>query len=129
MLPPMLFDEGLSRRVAEGAFALLGIDAHAIGGPDAPPFASSDTVNCEWCAERSAILVTNDQAKSDKELLAALAQTGVHAIFVFDDLRSEQDRLAYALMRASHRIPSLTNGKKPMRHRLRRTGGLVKIGK
>lgn len=129
MLPPLLFDEGLPRRVAE-AFALLGLNAHAIGGEGAPPFGSSDTHNCEWCAERGAVLVTNDQAKGDRALLAALAQTGIHAIFVFDDLRSEPAHvLAYALMRASHNLPSYMNSKKPMRRRLRQTGGLVRVNK
>lgn len=127
MFPPLLFDEGLPHQVAK-AFATLGLMAHAVGDGDAPAFMSSDTANCEWCAERGAMLVTNDRGKGDKEIRAALAATGIDALFVFDDLRAAPSHeLARALLLAEHRIAELGSNKKPIRRRLKPSGRLEKI--
>jgi len=127
MLPPLLLDEGLPHQVAK-AFGSLGLSAHSIGDGVAPPFQSSDTTNCEWCASRGALLVTNDRGKNDSEIRVALAATGIDAIFVFDDLRSApRHELARALLQAEQRIADLGQGKKPIRCRLKPSGRLEKI--
>lgn len=122
---PLLLDEGLPACVAE-ALATLGLDAHAVGHPGAPPRGSSDADNCAWCGTRSAVLVTNDRGKSDKTIFDHLAQHQVHAIFVHNDLRfADEHVLARALLAAEARI-DLIAAKRLLRHRLRTGGGLEK---
>jgi predicted nuclease of predicted toxin-antitoxin system len=125
-LEPLLFDEGLSQAVAQ-ALATLGLNAHAIGQPGAPPRQSTDEDNCKWCKENGAVLVTNDRGKKDRLILDLLAQHHIHAIFVHNDLRSgPPHRLASAILRAESLIDGLATGRTPIRHRLRPNGGLMK---
>lgn len=120
----LLLDKGLPQQVAE-SFQLLKIDAHAVGQGVAPPDDSSDTFNCEWCAARGAVLVTNDRGKGNREILTALAQTGVDAIFVYDDLRAApRHEFARALICAEAAIDQIGAKKKPIRHRLSPSGRL-----
>jgi hypothetical protein len=122
---PLLLDEGLPPSVS-AALSLAGWKAYAVGGPDAPPQGSEDEVNCRWCAERSAVLVTNDRGRKDRTILDLLAQHRVHALFVHNDLRGAP---AHLLLRA------VLNGEEAMddfasrrhgliRHRLKVTGRL-----
>ena len=96
----LLLDEGLPPQVAR-AFAILGLEARAVGDAEAPPRSSTDDVNCAWCRENGAVLVTNDRGKKDKAIHDLLAQHRVHAIFVHNDLRDGPEHLlALALLRA-----------------------------
>jgi predicted nuclease of predicted toxin-antitoxin system len=124
-LLPLLIDEGLPRTVAE-AFSILRLEAHAVGGPDAPPRKSSDDDNCAWCQEHGAVLVTNDRGRADKTIFDHLAQHHVHAIFVHKDLRDGPEHLlARALLNAEAKME--TEAKKHLlHHRLRVGGGLTK---
>lgn len=124
---PLLLDEGLPPQVAV-AFSALALQAKAVGQPEAPPRGSSDGDNCEWCVRNSAVLVTNDRGKQNKEIHDLLAQHHVHAIFVHGDLRDGPEHLfALALLKAEDKMKQVAN-KGLLRHRLRKGGGLEKRG-
>ena len=122
--PPCLLDEGLPSRVADGLRA-LGLPVYAVGGESAPPRASPDDVNVEWCRTHGAVLITNDRGRKDPVILRLLREHKVGAVFVHRDLRRvPPHRLAYALLRAEPRLIDLASRKNPIRHRLTPTGGL-----
>jgi len=123
-LQPLLLDKGLPHVVAQG-LAALGIEANAVGQPGAPPDNSSDEDNCKWCVEHRAVLVTNDRGKGDKEILNALANHRVHAIFVYGDLQTgPPHELARALLNAEGKIEKWVDSRRLLGHRLRPSGGL-----
>lgn len=123
---PILLDAGLPPAVA-AAFRLLGLDARAVGDSDAPAQDSEDDINCAWCAQHGAVLITNDRGKKDRTILDTLAQHRVHAVFVYADLRSAPaHELARALLHAQAKMDAIAAGKKMIRHRLRPGGGLDK---
>lgn len=120
---PLLLDEGLPHRVAS-ALSQLGWDVRAVGHDDAPPRSSSDEVNCRWCADRGAILVTNDRGRKDRVILDLLAQHHVHALFIHDDLRAaELHDLARALLNAEKALVDRASRPRGLiHHRLMPTG-------
>jgi hypothetical protein len=125
-LLPLLLDAGLPHSVA-AAFRLLGLDARAVGDSDAPAKNSDDHALCAWCAERHAVLVTNDRGKKDRTMLDALARHHVDAIFVYADLRDgPAHKLARALLLCEGKMEAIARGRSPIRHRLRPGGGLEK---
>jgi hypothetical protein len=78
-------------------------------------------LNCQWCANHDAVLVTTDRGKRDKLILKALERHGVHALFIYGDLRAAgvpAHRIALALLKAEAAIDSTTS----LHHRLRSTG-------
>jgi predicted nuclease of predicted toxin-antitoxin system len=121
----LLLDEGLPPQVAK-ALAMLGLPAKAVGDAEAPPRSSTDDVNCAWCRQHDAVLVTNDRGKKDRAIHELLAQRRVHAIFVHNDLRDgPEHRLALALLRAEANMDQKA-AKGLLHHRLRVSGGLEK---
>lgn len=122
----LLFDQGLPGGVrVSSALNSLGLDAHCVGGDGAPPTESSDETNCEWCANNSAVLVTHDRGKGDREILEMLDQHKVGAIIVLKDLRSSPPHfLARALLVAEPKMDQIAGGNKRLRHYLRPKGGL-----
>lgn len=124
---PLLLDEGVPPSIAQ-ALRLLGLDVSAVGEPGAPPRGSSDDVNAQWCADRGAVLVTNDRGRKDRAILDALAQARIGALFVYSDLLAgPPHRLAAAVLAAEERIEQEVSRKKGLlRHRLRPKGGLEK---
>lgn len=123
---PLLLDEGLPATVAN-ALRLLELDVWSIGSGGAPPTGSDDETNCEWCASRDAVLVTNDRGKKDPAISHALGRHRVGALFVHNDLRhAAPHELARALLVAEHRIDELSAGRKLLRHRLKPNGRLEK---
>jgi hypothetical protein len=128
-LQSLLIDEGLFDAVAT-ALDAVGLDAHAVGQPGAPPRQSTDETNCKWCVDHSAVLVTNDLGKKNPEILSLLASHRVHAIFVRNDLRHGPPHiLAKALLIAESKIDEIVNGGKLLHHRLRVNGGLENLYK
>ena len=126
-MPPLLFDEGLPRIVAQ-ALTLVGWEVHAVGDAGAPPRGSPDDVNCQWCAARSAVLVTYDRGMKDRTILDSISQHHAHAVFVGNDLRSGPTR---ALLRALLNSEAAMDAEAAkshglLRHRLRPRGGLDK---
>jgi predicted nuclease of predicted toxin-antitoxin system len=122
---PLLLDEGLPPAVAHALYT-LGLVVWAVGDPGAPVRKSSDEVNCAWCAENNAVLVTNDRGKKDRTIFDHLAQQHVHAIFVHKDLRDGPEHLlAKALLIAEPKM-ELWAAKHLLRHRLQPGGGLKK---
>lgn len=126
---PILLDKGLPWRVAS-ALREVGFSAAAVGhDEDAPPEDASDDENCAWCSQNQAVFVTNDRGKGDRLVLEAIAAHRVHAIFVYNDLRTAHpSHLLRALLWAEEEIDRLASGRKPIRHRLRPKGGLEKRG-
>jgi hypothetical protein len=124
---PLLLDEGLYPVVAD-ALRCVGLDARAVGHLGAPGKQSVDEANCRWCAERDAVLVTNDRGKKDKTIFKALDRHGVHVIFVHDDLRSRPPQhLLLALLKAEAAIDDLCGRRRQLlRRRLTPTGRLEK---
>ena len=123
---PLLLDEGLPPAVA-AALATLGIGAHAVGDPGAPPKQSSDEVNCQWCRSQNAVLVTNDRGRKDRTILDVLARLEVDAVFVHNDLRlAAIHSLARAILNSEGKIDQLSSSGTRIRHRLRPGGGLDK---
>lgn len=120
---PLLIDEGLSSTVAVGLRA-VSWPAHAVGDEGAPPLKSIDEVNCEWCAEHEAVLVTNDLGKTDRTIFNSLATYRVHAVFVYDDLRGPPHLLLRALLCAEKPLEDYTSRRKLLRARLRPNGRL-----
>jgi hypothetical protein len=124
-LLPLLFDEGLAPQVAV-ALSALSLEAAAVGQPGAPPRGSGDDVNCEWCSENSAVLVTNDRGKTSKEIHDFLAQHHVHAVFVPNDLRNGPEHLlALAVLRAEKEMERIA-ARGLLKHHLRPSGTLSK---
>ena len=122
---PLLLDEGLPPQVAT-ALSILDLQAKAVGQPEAPPRASGDSVNCEWCRTNRSVLVTNDRGKKDKEIHNLLVQHRVHAIFVTNELRDGPEHLlALALLKAEHKMEQ-TAHRHLLHHRLRPSGRLEK---
>jgi hypothetical protein len=98
----------------------------AVGQAGAPPRASGDEVNCAWCKEHGAVLVTNDRGKADKEIHKLLAQHHVHAVFVTNELRDGPEHLlALALLKSEHKMDQVAT-RRLLHHRLRYGGGLEK---
>lgn len=123
----LLFDEGLPGRKLAVAFQALEIDAWSVGEEDrgAPPQGSSDEVNCKWCAEHNAVLITNDWGRKDKAIHHALKAHGVSAVFVNNALRKATlAELACVLLKAREGIDDLASRKVRMSRRLRRNGKL-----
>jgi Domain of unknown function (DUF5615) len=123
----LLFDEGLPGEKLATAFRALEIDAWSVGDEDrgAPPKGSSDEVNCEWCAEHKAVLITNDWGRKDKAIHQALRAHGVSAVFVNNALRKAPlADLACVLLKAREGMDDLANRKVRMSRRLRRNGKL-----
>lgn len=122
---PLLLDEGLPASVAL-ALSTLGWDVKAVGMPDAPSKGSGDEINCAWCAERDAVLVTHDRGRKDKTILNALAEHHVHAVFVYAELRAgPAHNLARALLVAESAMDDLaTRQRGLLQHRLKPTGKL-----
>ena len=122
---PLLFDEGLPDAVAS-ALSALELEADAVGLPGAPPRGSLDEINCAWCQEHGAVLVTNDRGRKDRAILDALATQHVHAIFVHQDLQSAPSHhLARALLKSEDQMDTIAR-RHLLRHRLRIGGGLEK---
>jgi HD superfamily phosphohydrolase YqeK len=109
------------------ALVALGLEAHAVGGPEAPPLHSSDKTNCEWCSEHGATLVTHDRGKKDREILEMLNEHQVPAIVVLKELRTKPPHfLARALLTAEAKMDQEASHKR-LRHYLRVNGGLAKV--
>lgn len=84
-----------------------------------------DEDNCKWCKNHGAILITNDRGKTNRDILDALAQHHVHAVFVYDDLRSAPaHNLARALLVAESKMDQLAKGRGLIHHRLGENGTL-----
>jgi Domain of unknown function (DUF5615) len=124
-LQPLLFDEGLPK--VAPALAALGLAAHEVGDPGAPPKQSSDEVNCQWCKENGAVLVTHDRGKGSKQILQSITAHGVGVIVVHKDLRSAPAHcLARALLVAEGKMDALAGGRHAINHRLGFGGSLKK---
>lgn len=123
-MQPLLFDRGLPPAVAD-ALITLGLTAWAVGRGGAPPDNSADEDNCKWCKENDAVLVTTDRGRKNREIAHALELHRVHAIFVYDDLRSEPPHnLARALLAAEGKMDQLVK-RGLIRHRLTPNGRLT----
>jgi predicted nuclease of predicted toxin-antitoxin system len=121
----LLFDEGLPPQVAV-ALSALSLEASAVGQPGAPPRGSGDDVNCSWCRENGAVLVTNDRGKANKEIHDFLAQHHVHAVFVLNDLRNGPEHLlARAVLGAESEMEHIA-ARGLLKHHLRPSGKLSK---
>ena len=122
----LLFDQGLPGGVkVSSALNALGLEAHTVGSDSAPPTGSADEINCEWCANNGAVLVTHDRGKGDREILEMLDQHKVGAIIVLKDLRSKPAHfLARALLIAEPKMDQIAASNKRLRHYLRPKGGL-----
>jgi hypothetical protein len=123
----LLFDEGLpgGASVAD-ALAALGLEAAAVGGDGAPPTGSLDNVNCRWCSENGATLITHDRGKKDREILQVLDQHQVGVILVLKNLRSKPaHHLARALLSSEGAMDQIAQNKR-LRHYLRPSGVLTK---
>jgi hypothetical protein len=119
---PTLIDEGLPR--VAPALRELELDVRAVGDAGAPPRGGSDRDNCSWCAENGAVLVTQDRGRKDRQIIDALAELHVHALFIYNDLRAAPaHHLAGALLVAESRIEREVQRR---RHRLTPAGGLRK---
>jgi Domain of unknown function (DUF5615) len=125
---PLLFDQGLFPSVAR-ALRELSLEALAVGEPGAPAEGSSDADNCKWCSDTGAILVTNDRGKKEKDILDALAEYHVHALFIYKDLRAgPPHRLAGALLAAEQRMDDVVSRPRGglLRHKLKPGGRIEK---
>lgn len=122
---PLLLDEGVPPSIAR-AFRELELEVFAVGEEGAPPRRSPDGDNVKWCADRGAVLVTNDRGKKDRAILDALAQHRVHALFVHEDLTAGPPHiLASALLKAESKIEAVVRKTRGLlRHRLRPGGGI-----
>jgi hypothetical protein len=130
-VPALLFDEGLPGARLAQALRALGLEAEAVGerGRDSPRRGGSDAENSAWCAERGAVLVTNDWGRKDPAIHAALASHKVGAVFIDRKLRAaEPADLAMALLRARTGIAELAAKRAPISHKLRPNGKLVRRG-
>ncbi len=127
-MQPLLLDKGLPWTVAQ-ALATLGLPADAVGLPGGPAENSPDDENCRWCLANGAVLVTNDRGKTNRAIIDALASYRVHAIFVYNDLRTGPAYpLARALLNAEgHMDTIVANRRRLIRHRLTPNGGLRQI--
>lgn len=77
-----LFDENLPPAVGRG-LRQIGFDVYVIGDPPAPDRGSPDSTNVAWCEAESAVLVTTDRGRKDKEILRLLqTRTSLSVIFV-----------------------------------------------
>jgi hypothetical protein len=125
VLPPILLDQGLPWQVA-AALSQLGLSAHAVGDPGAPQEGSDDETNITWCADKGAILVTNDRGRKDKTILRHLNTHHVHAVFVYKDLRdADPYHLARALLNAADTLADWASRPRGLiHHRLKATGRL-----
>jgi hypothetical protein len=127
-LQPLLFDQGLPGGVEMAtALVALGLKAHAVGGPGAPPLHSSDETNCKWCAKNGATLVTHDRGKKDREILDMLSKHQVAALVVLKELRTKPPHFfARALLSAEAKMDQEASHRR-LRHYLRPNGGLMKV--
>lgn len=123
----LLFDQGLPGGVAMAtALVALGLEANAVGGPDAPALGSSDETNCKWCSDRGATLVTHDRGKKDPEILEMLDRHQVPAIVVLKEFRTKPPHFfAKALLNAEDLMDQIS-ARRRLRHYLRMGGGLAK---
>jgi hypothetical protein len=124
---PVFIDEGLPSLVAD-ALRVLRLEAFANGHSDAPPKGSADDVNVPWCAQRKAVMITNDRGRKQPMIRNLLTQHRVHAIFVYNDLRARPPHaLARALLCAEPKIDQLAAQRNGLiSHRLTENGGLTK---
>jgi hypothetical protein len=122
---PLFIDEGLPNVVAV-ALRVLRLDAFSNGDDPAPPKGSTDDVNVEWCADRGAVMVTNDRGKKDRVILSLLERHRVHAVFVYRDLRTQPPHvLARALLCAEATLDDLAGRRSGLiSHRLTPSGRL-----
>jgi predicted nuclease of predicted toxin-antitoxin system len=119
---PLLIDEGLPASIAE-ALRTVEVDALAIGDVGAPTKGSTDETNVPWCAAQGRLLVTNDRGKKDRVILDLLNQHHVHALFVYNDLRSAAPHhLLRALLRAEDALDQAAGLRGLIAGRLRPTG-------
>jgi hypothetical protein len=126
-LQRLLLDEGLPGGVfVATALSALGLEIFAVGGSGAPPRGRLDKVNCQWCSDNDATLVTHDRGKKDREILEMLDRHKVGAILVLKDLKSRPPHhFARALLNAEGKMDQVAAGKKRLRHFLRSGGGLT----
>jgi hypothetical protein len=124
---PLLIDEGLPPAVAK-ALRCVDLAAWAIGDDGAPPRGAVDEVNCQWCKDKGAVLVTNDRGRKDPTIFDSIAQHRVHAIFVHNDLRKcPPHHLLRAVLRAEQYMEELAARRRGLiAHRLTSNGGLQK---
>jgi hypothetical protein len=81
-------------------------------------------VNCEWCSENDAVLITHDRGKKDREILEVLDRHKVGVILILKDLRTKPaHHLARALLIAEGKMDQEASHKR-LRHYLRSGGGL-----
>lgn len=122
----LLFDQGLPGGAkVSSALTALGLVAHTVGSPGAPPNGSEDEINCKWCSTNGAVLVTHDRGKKDREILEMLDRHLVGAILILKDLRTKPaHHLARALLIAEPKMDLIAAGSKRLRHYLRPQGGL-----
>lgn len=122
----LLFDQGLPGGAGTAtALRLLGLEANAVGGDEAPPLGSPDEVNCRWCAERDAVLITHDKGKKDKEILEVLDRHQVGVILILKEFRSSPPfHMVRALLNAEHKMDQIAKRQR-LRHYLRNGGGLA----
>ena len=123
---PLLIDEGLPSSVAR-ALRELELPVWAVGEVDegAPPRESDDEENCQWCANRGAVMITNDRGRENPIILRALQAHRVPAVFVYKDLRTAPPhRLASALLRAEAAIDDFAGSRSPEPRRLYPNGRL-----
>ncbi len=79
-------------------------------------------MNCRWCKEHGAVLITHDRGK---EILAAISRHHVHAIVVYKDLRNAPaHEFARAILCSEAKMDHLANGRGLIHHRLTPRGGL-----
>jgi len=88
---------------------------------------SGDEINCQWCKSNTAVLVTHDRGRGNREILQALDQLQVGAILVLRDLRQlPPRRLALALLQSEAELDQIVTSRHRLRHQLRKSGKLVK---
>lgn len=123
----LLFDQGLPGGAAIGvALRALGLEAHVVGEPEAPPSGSPDKDNCTWCSEHKAVLVTHDRGKKDREILDMLNQHEVGAILVLNELRvAPPHRFARAILGCEGKMDEVTASRRRLHHVLRASGHLA----
>lgn len=110
---------------------MLQLEAFANGDDGVPPTQSTDEVNVVWCAQRGAVMVTNDRGRKERIILPLLAEHRVHAVFVYNDLRADPPHaLARALLCAEAAMHALAARKSGLiSHRLTPNGKLTKRSK
>jgi predicted nuclease of predicted toxin-antitoxin system len=85
-----LFDENLSRRVANVLAEVGAYTITAVGDDGAPHLGSTDQAVVAWCASNQHVLVTSDRGRRDRAILTILAASRTHGLFVWNGITLRQ---------------------------------------